>query len=112
MDTHNAIHACWESYGQEFRNDRDFYSWFGKILGDVKQHNCAWKNKIDGKPFVIVRAPAEIPSFKIEYGLKQKPRKKRKKKGNKGPSFALGQNLNHIAQGIKRSQKGLDNPHL
>lgn len=112
MDTHNAIHACWESYGQEFRNDRDFYAWFGRTLGDVKQHNCAWKNKIDGKPYVIVRAPPQIPDFRIEYGEVKKKRTKRSKKQPAGPAFALGQNLSHIAQGIKRSQAGLDNPHL
>lgn len=102
MDTHNAIHACWESYGQEFRNDRDFYAWFSSILGDIKNHNCAWKNKIDGKPYVIVRAPKEIPAFRIEYGKKARPKKKRRTKEPKGVNWTIGRNLGHIQSAIKR----------
>src|ERR1700743_2557723 len=103
MDTHNAIHACWESYGEEFRNHRDFYAWFGRILGDVKKHNCAWKNKIDGRPYVIVRAPREIPAFRIEYGMKKQRRKKRRKTDG-GPHSALMGNLGHISAALKRIQ--------
>lgn len=114
MDTHNSIHACWESYGQEFRNDKLFYQWFMGVMGDVKNHNCAWKNKIDGKPYVIVRAPQTIPDFRIEYGnLKAMKRvlKKRRKAVQKKVSNEMLANLGGIVNRA-RSMKSTVDPYM
>lgn len=93
MDSKRSIDAAYEAYGQEFEDAEQFKRWLFQVTAQPELHNFAWKDKINDAPWEVCRAPANIPKFRLEYGLKcsgrakkgggQKPSGKRKRTGRK-----------------------------
>lgn len=68
LDTHRALSAAYDSYGQEFETLKDFKKFVYTSLD--QRYNFLWKDKDgrDGTPgWTITRCPAELPTFYLDY---------------------------------------------
>lgn len=68
MTTKRSIEAAFESYGVEFENYKDFRNWLSKNTKNPKDHNICWKDRANDLPWKVIRAPKDIPAFRLEYG--------------------------------------------
>lgn len=91
MTTKRSINAAYESYGVEFESENDFKRWLSQNTHNPKDHNICWKDRANDLPWKVLRAPAEIPPFRLEYGVvkggKGGGRDKRKKKSKRGTPY-------------------------
>lgn len=83
MDSKRAIEAAYESYGQDFEDEKSFKRFLQTSTTPSSAHYMCWKDKEGGAPWQVVRAPAVIPPFRIEYGLRPKSSDRRRKGGGK-----------------------------
>lgn len=81
MDSKRSIEAAYDSYGMEFEDMKTFKAWLDSNTTPPELHNCCWKDKANDKPWKVVRAPAVIPEFRLEYG--KRVGKAQKKGGRK-----------------------------
>lgn len=67
METKRNLTAAYESYGQDFYDQKKFESYVmdPKYTGD---HRFLWKDKSQDKPWKCLRCPPIIPEFKLKYG--------------------------------------------
>jgi len=88
MTTKRSINAAYESYGVEFESENEFKRWLSINTHNPKDHNICWKDRANDAPWKVIRAPKEIPTFRLEYGQVKgggKDGKKRKKSNRKKP---------------------------
>lgn len=71
MDSRRSIEAAYDSYGMEFEDLKIFKAWLDANTTPPELHNCCWKDKANDKPWRVVRAPAVIPEFRLEYGRRE-----------------------------------------
>lgn len=89
MDSKRAIEAAYESYGQDFEDYKAFKAWLFMNTTPAEEHNFCWKDKMNDKPWEVLRAPASVPKFRLEYGKRcecegeQSEKKKKKTDGKK-----------------------------
>lgn len=107
MDSKRSIEAAYESYGQEFEDHKEFKQWLFAATYPPSEHKCCWKDKMNDKPWEIVRAPDHIPKFRLEYGERaSKPaKKKHKSKAKKHKSMIFGNYADQVAEMIKEAPK-------
>ena len=70
MDSKRAIEAAYESYGQDFEDYKAFKAWLFMNTTPAEEHNFCWKDKMNDKPWEVLRAPAQVPEFRLDYGKK------------------------------------------
>ncbi len=83
MDSKRSIEAAYEAYGVEFPDYKTFHAWLNANTTPPELHNCCWKDKANDRPWRIVRAPAVIPEFRLEYGQKVTEKQEKSRKGRK-----------------------------
>jgi len=72
MSTKRSINAAYESYGQEFESENDFRKWLYARTKNPKDYNICWKDRVEDLPWMVIRAPAVIPPFRLVYGNVEK----------------------------------------
>lgn len=80
MDSKRAIDAVYESFGQDFEDYKTFKEWLFQNTTPKDEHNFCWKDKMNDLPWEVLRAPAAIPKFRLEYGRKVEEKKVKKRK--------------------------------
>ena len=68
MTTKRSINAAYESYGVEFESEKEFKAWLSINTHNPKDHNICWKDRANDLPWKVIRAPKDIPAFRLEYG--------------------------------------------
>jgi hypothetical protein len=81
----------------------------------VEEHNFCWKDKMNDKPWEVLRAPAHIPKFRLDYGRKEAPTKekrgkKRKRQSKTKVDYPLLKDFLALHNIRKMREKGHPNP--
>jgi hypothetical protein len=113
MDSKRSLEAAYESYGQEFEDFNDFRDWLNKATTPGTLHNFCWKNKMEDKPWEILRAPANIPKFRLDYGRKPdadkgKKTRKRKRTRSKKEKSIMQKDFDALGRLVGMHAKAMD----